>query len=65
MSSKKNKETLAPAAAAARKVELAKELVKFRVSLDPSVIQSGKGPVQLRREIRALGRAANTTAKKK
>lgn len=65
MSSKKTKETLSAADAAARKKELAKELVKFRVSLDPSVIQSGKGPVQLRRELRTLGRAASANQKKK
>lgn len=65
MSSKKTKETVSPADAAARKKELAKDLVKFRVSLDPSTITSGKGPVQLRRELRALGRAAVANQKKK
>jgi hypothetical protein len=65
MSSKKTKETVSAADAAARKKELAKDLVKFRVSLDPSVIQSGKGPVQLRRELRALGRVASANQKKK
>ncbi|MBM3382305.1 MAG: hypothetical protein FJY29_07675 [Betaproteobacteria bacterium] len=65
MSSKKAKETVSAADAAARKKELAKELVKFRVSLDPSVIQSGKGPVQLRRELRTLGRAVSANQKKK
>ncbi|MEN9810402.1 MAG: hypothetical protein RLZZ488_1969 [Pseudomonadota bacterium] len=65
MSSKKTKETISPADAAARKRELAKDLVKFRVSLDPSTIASGKGPVQLRRELRVLGRAAAANSKKK
>ena len=65
MSSKKSKETVSAADAAARRKELASELVKFRVSLDPSMIQSGKGPVQLRREIRALGRSASAIQKKK
>lgn len=54
----KKKETVSAADAAARRKELAKDLVKFRVSLDPSVIQSGQGPVQLRREIRKLARVA-------
>ncbi len=61
---KKKKEVVSSADAAAKKMELAKDLVKFRVSLDPSVIQSGQGPVQLRREMRALGRAAANPKKK-
>ncbi|MFZ9519382.1 MAG: hypothetical protein ACO3A4_02795 [Silvanigrellaceae bacterium] len=65
MSSKKTKETVSPADAAARKNELAKDLVKFRVTLDPNAITSGKGPVQLRRELRVLGRVAAANQKKK
>jgi len=64
MSSKKAKETVSGSAAAAQRKELAKDLVKFRVSLDPSTIQSGKGPVQLRRELRTLGRIAVANKKK-
>ena len=65
MNLKKTRETLSAADAAARKKELATELVKFRVSLDPSVIQSGKGPVQLRRELRKLARVTSANQKKK
>ncbi|NBX15822.1 MAG: hypothetical protein EBR09_00500 [Proteobacteria bacterium] len=65
MSSKKAKDVLSAADAAARHKELAKDLVKFRVSLDPSTISSGKGPVQLRRELRALARTAVSSQKKK
>lgn len=65
MSAKKSKETVSPADALARKRELANDLVKFRVSLDPSVITSGKGPIQLRRELRALSRTAAVNQSKK
>ncbi|MEY4065702.1 MAG: hypothetical protein RIR26_1910 [Pseudomonadota bacterium] len=65
MSSKKTKETVSSSEATVRRNELVNDLVKFRVSLDPNSIKSGKGPVQLRREIRALGRAANVNTSKK
>lgn len=65
MSSKKTKENVSASDAAVRRKELVNDLVKFRVSLDPNTIQSGKGPVQLRRELRALGRAVNVNTSKK
>jgi hypothetical protein len=64
MSSKKAKVTVSGSDAAAQRKELARDLVKFRVSLDPSTIQSGKGPVQLRRELRVLNRVAVANKKK-
>lgn len=42
--------------AAAKKNELIKELVKFRVSMDPSVIQASTGVPGLLRDLRVLGR---------
>lgn len=64
MSSKKVKATVSGSDAAAQRKELARDLVKFRVSLDPSTIQSGKGPVQLCRELRVLNRVAVANKKK-
>jgi hypothetical protein len=62
---KKNKEVLSPAEALARRDDLAKDLVKFRVSLDTASIASGKNPAQLRRELRRVSRVAAVNYSKK
>ena len=52
--------------AAAKRNELIKELVKFRVSMDPSVIQTSSGVPGLLRDLKVLGRmsAAKAVASK-
>jgi len=48
-------------AAKERHVEAVKELVKFRVSMDPTVISDSKSPIALKKEIRALRQRIGTS----
>lgn len=52
----KKKPLLSPAEATKKRSELAKELAKFKLSLDPGSIQHQGGLTGLRRELRSLGR---------
>jgi|GEM_PF-646175 len=58
MSKQKKFAELSAADASKKHTELAKELVKFRLSLDPSAITSSNGLVGLRRDLKILARKA-------
>lgn len=64
MTKQKKFDGLSGREAAAKHAELVKELVKFRVSMDPSVIQSSSNASvpALLRDIKALGRKASAKA---
>jgi hypothetical protein len=62
MSKQKKYADLSAADAAKKHSELAKELVKFRLSLDPSVITSATGVASLQRDMKVLARLASTVS---
>lgn len=59
MSKQKKYAELAPVDAAKKHAELAKELVKFRLSLDPASITSTSGVASLMRDMKVLARKAS------
>ena len=62
MTKQKKFADLSPRDAAAKRNELIKELVKFRVSMDTSVVQGSSGVPGLLRDLKVLGRMSAAKA---
>jgi hypothetical protein len=61
MSKQKKYADLSAVDAAKKRAELARELARFRLSLDPSAITSSSGVAGLMRDMKVLARKAATT----